>query len=58
MCKICKALNENKIYKIEGSWTNLEVKRMYEDIVIQAYGDGVATMNINYCPMCGRKLTK
>lgn len=58
MCEICTALKENKIYKIEGSWVNLEVKKMYEDIIIQAYGDGVATMKINYCPMCGRKLTK
>ena len=23
---------------------------------IQAYGDGIAEMNINYCPECGRKL--
>ncbi len=58
MCEICTNLEENKIYKITGSWVDLEIKRMYEDVVIQAYGDGVATMTINYCPMCGRKLNK
>ncbi len=56
MCEICTNLEENKIYKVTGSWVDLEIKRMYEDVVIQAYGDGVATMTINYCPMCRKKI--
>ena len=31
-------------------------KEIHGETKIQAYGDGIAEMNINYCPECGRKL--
>ena len=57
-CKICKRLKNNEVYKIEGSWIDLEIKKIHEETKIQAYGDGIAEMSINYCPECGRKLIK
>lgn len=55
-CKICERLKNNEVYKVQGSWVDLEIKKIYGETKIQAYGDGVAEMNINYCPECGRKL--
>ena len=57
-CEICEKLKNNETYKVEGSWIDLEIKKLYGKIKIQAYGDGVAEMDMNYYPECGRKLVK
>lgn len=55
-CKICERLKNNEVYTVQGSWVDLEIKKIHGETKIQAYGDGIAEMNINYCPECGRKL--
>ena len=55
---ICKKLNkEESILIEEGSWNTLRLERdEYGNYYIVAKADGNAYMNINYCPLCGRKL--
>ena len=55
-CKICERLKSTKVYTVQGSWVDLEIKKIHGETKIQACGDGIAEMNINYCPECGRKL--
>lgn len=55
-CKICERLKSNKVYTVQGSWVDLDIYKIHGETKIQAYGDGIAEMNINYCPECGRKL--
>lgn len=62
MCEVCECLNKGEDYRINGIWTSLIIrkddKEYDEDFKykILAYGEGLASMNINYCPMCGRNL--
>lgn len=58
----CHTLSIEKIkkgeeYEINGSWTSLvfrkEEKSTYK---VFAYGDGVASKEIFYCPMCRQKV--
>jgi len=55
-CKICERLKNNEVYEIQGNWVNLAIEKIHGETKIRAYGDGIAEMNINYCPECGRKL--
>lgn len=57
-CKICERLKNNEVYEIQGDWVNLEIKQIHGEAKIQAYGYGIAEMNINYCSECGRILRK
>ncbi|GKS80716.1 hypothetical protein LPAF129_04010 [Ligilactobacillus pabuli] len=50
-CEYC-----SQEYNIEGDYTELELN--LPDRKIIAWGDGEAVLkNVNYCPMCGRRLT-
>lgn len=61
MCELCEKIEKNEEYEINGAWTSL-VFRKEEDCFMEspykvfAYGDGVASKEIFYCPLCGRKL--
>lgn len=58
MCEVCECLNNGKEYLCRGSWTDLVIRKDDEEYdenfkyKIEAYGEGVASMCINYCPMC------
>lgn len=54
MCKICDELKEDKKKLISldcGEYTELLISygRLY------AYGEGEATIDISFCPFCGKK---
>lgn len=49
-CKYCR-----EEHTIQGDWTELHFD--LPNRMISAWGDGEATLvDVNYCPMCGRKL--
>ena len=39
-----------------SSWTSLFIIRDKNSYKITAFGDDVASVEINYCPFCGRNL--
>lgn len=49
-CKYCT----DEAITIHGDWTDLNVNA--KERLISAWGDGEADLEINYCPVCGRKL--
>lgn len=60
MCEICELLKKGKKYETEGSWgtfivirkeLSLEYDKDFE-YIIEAYGEGIAKMYIDYCPWC------
>ena len=56
---ICKKLEKNsKEYLVFGNWNTLAMRRDEDgEYSIVAIGDGEAEMKLNYCPICGRKLS-
>ena len=61
MCELCKEMETKDGYIIRGSWTDLAFEKVEDNYIespykVFAYGDGVASKEIFYCPMCGRKL--
>lgn len=54
---ICNLEDGQKIIMDEGCWTYLKLNREHDGYYIEAWGDDVASMRINYCPKCGRKLS-
>lgn len=57
-CEICKTLNEGRIYKVNGAWVDLLIKKDRESGKVKIIGicDGRVEIDANYCPECGRKL--
>lgn len=55
-CYICKALEEKGEYRLDGSWTSLEIIKENDGYYCNALGDGKASMSINFCPNCGCQL--
>lgn len=55
-CKICERLKSNEVYTVQGSWVDLDIYKIHGETKIQACRGGIAEININYCPECGRKL--
>jgi len=53
---ICNLKGGQEITIDKGEYTVLMMKKRYGGFYIEAWGDGVARMRINYCPKCGRKL--
>ena len=39
-----------------SSWTSLFIIRDKNSYKIAAFGDDIASVEINYCPFCGRSL--
>ena len=60
MCELCYKLETNSKYEIFGSWTSLVFEKEKDYIEspykVNAYGDGIASKEIFYCPLCGKKL--
>lgn len=62
-CELCEKLNDETDCEIKGCWTSLvfrkETERKMYNISpykILAYGEGVASAEINYCPFCRQKI--
>lgn len=59
MCELCEKIETRDGYSIYGSWANLvfEKEEYYAEspYKVKAYGEGVASMEIFYCPLCGKK---
>lgn len=61
MCELCEKIETKEGYVIRGSWTDLSFEKVEDNYVespykVFAYGEGVASEEIFYCPLCGRKL--
>lgn len=61
MCELCEKIETEEGYVIRGSWTDLSFEKeedcfMESPYKVFAYGEGVASKEIFYCPLCGRKL--
>lgn len=54
---ICNLKNGEETHLADGDWTLLKLKKLDDGFYIEGWGDGVASMRINYCPKCGRKLS-
>mgnify|MGYP000860185959 CR=1 FL=1 len=53
MCEYCMPLDEEPIIADGELLCGISVGKMYAE-----YYDAYASSHINYCPMCGRKLTE
>ena len=57
-CFYCN-LKEDELEKnldYTSSWTSLFIIRDKNSYKITAFGDDIASVEINYCPFCGRRL--
>ncbi len=61
MCELCEKIEKGEEYEINDSWTSL-VFRKEEDSFMEspykvfAYGEGEASKEIFYCPLCRQKV--
>jgi hypothetical protein len=54
---ICELNKGEEKLITKGSWVNLYISRdNYDEYWIEAISDGRASMKIDYCPKCGKKL--
>ena len=66
MCEYCTKFHEKTFGNEDGdctfalswSYSSFKNRKKVWHIVALAEGVGVHSSKINYCPMCGRKLTK
>ena len=56
MCKVCEEVMKNGEYVVDGAWTRLKIEKHKDKFHILAIGEGMADMEIKYCPFCGKKL--
>lgn len=54
---ICEVSESEEKLIDEGSYVNLYISRDEYGYWINAIADGRASMKIDYCPKCGRKLS-
>lgn len=58
MC-ICENIKIDSQERIStGNWLDLFLERFSYGYYITAISDGNVSIEINYCPLCGRKLYK
>ena len=54
---ICEIVKEGYSETISiGTYVNMYMTKKDGEYYIEAISDGKATMRLNYCPKCGRKL--
>ena len=53
---ICDLKDREEKEITKGSWVDLYITFRDGDYIIEAIADGISSMFINYCPICGRKL--
>ena len=59
MDKCICGVHENEVKRIaEGAWVDLYINKEAEDYLIEAISSGRASLKINFCPICGRKLAE
>ena len=66
MCEYCTKFHEKPFSNEDGdsefvlcwSYSSFKNRKKFWHIVALAEGVGVHSVKINYCPMCGRKLTE
>lgn len=58
MCKVCEEVMKNGEYVVDGAWTRLKIEKHKDKFHILAIGEGMADMEIKYCPFCGKRLGK
>lgn len=59
MSCICNQIINSKYKRqliADGDWTALYMEYKDDKYKLSAYGEDVAELNINYCPICGKKL--
>ena len=54
---ICELIKEGHSEKLSiGDWVDIYMRKEDGEYYIEAIADGNAYWELNYCPICGRKL--
>ena len=61
MCELCEKIETKGVYGISGDWVDLSFEKVEDNYVespykVFAYGDGVASKEIFYCPLCRKEV--